>query len=419
VLAQGHPVLTRRAAVASAVAACLVWMTALAPPALAVPRASAAGNGPARPGVSGGPVGSSGHGIGQAADIQLVKDLRAAWQITRGEKVTVAFVGLGVDPATPGLTGKVTTGPRFGGAGSGSNLPESLTAAAIAGQGPSASNPYGTAGIAPSARVLSLRIRWDAPDTIWQANEARAIRYAVGHGARVIYLEQGGASDFAALDSAVQAAVSKNVVVVASGYRWPGLTRDTALFPNSLPGVITDSAVPLPGQVSCPGHYLPPPKGSFLVVAPANDIVVTAASGGVYSLCYDVAADVWLTSTAVLIKSVFPHLPPSLVDRAIAMSARDHPRGGFNPVIGFGMINPVGALHAAASLAHVPIAARPGSGADPAARFAAGPPPGAVAAVRNSPVLLAAYAGAIVAGAALIVVAVLARRRRQGRVRIS
>jgi hypothetical protein len=420
-LAQGHPVLTRRAAAASAVAACLLSMTALAPAALAAPGVRAAGTVPSRPGAPIRPGARGGTGIGAGTAVQLVKDVRAAWQITKGAGVTVAFVGTGVDPATPGLAGKVTTGPRFGAGPHASKLAESLIAAAVAGEGPSASNPYDAVGIAPRARVLSLQIPLSAADGEWQLADARAIRYAVKHGAQVIYVEVTGPGDLDTLDSAVQAAIAKNVLVIPSGFRWPGLGRGTALFPNSLPGVLTDSAVTLPGLAfSCRGSYLLPPKGSFLVVTPANDIVVTAASGNAYSLCDDAAADAWLTSTAALIKAVFPHLPPGLVARAIAMSARDHPRGGFNPTLGFGMINPVGALRAAASLAHVPIAARPGSGADPAARLAAGPPPGAVAAVRHSPVLLAAFAAAIVAGAALIATAaVLARRRRQGRVRMS
>ena len=39
------------------------------------------------------------------------------------------------------------------------------------------------------------------------------------------------------------------------------------------------------------------------------------------------ASAAWLTATVALIKSVYPHLPDSPVDLAIARSARDHPTG--------------------------------------------------------------------------------------------
>ena len=414
--------LTRRALAAAAVAASLAGVTALTPVAQAAPREQAAPRVQAAVIAAGRPVARPVSRISPFAWPQLLKDLRAAWQITHGEGATVAFVGTGINPSTPGLVGKVTVGPSYGHApGFRSNPLDSLIASAVAGQGPSSGNPYGTIGLAPRARVLSLQLASIVPDHTWEANEARAIRYAARHGAQVIYLDLSSPNDDTGLDSAVQYALARNVVVVASGFRWPGLSKGTAMFPNSLPGVLTGLAVPVTGEpATCSGSYSAPPRGSALVAAPARDILATSAGGNLYSLCYYAAADVWLTSTAVLIKAVFPRLAPSLVAQAIAMSARDQPRG-FSPAIGFGMINPVGALHLAASLQHAAIAARPGPGsADPAARLGGGPAPGPVRAVRHSPLLLGACGGAVAAGALLLVaVAVAARRRRQARVRIS
>ena len=401
--------LTRRAVAAAAAAACLAGVTALGPAAQAV-QAAPAVPAAARPGSP---------RISPVAWSQLIKDLRGAWQITHGDGVTVAFVGAGIDPATPGLHGKVTSGPRFGRGHLGSMLEDSLIAASVAGQGPSG-NAFGTVGMAPNARVLSLRVPWGAPDGVWQSDEARAIRYAVKHHASVIFLDLLGTGDQPVLDSAVQAAQARGAVLVAASYRWRGLSRGAAMFPSSLPGVLTATPKTLPSQPgSCPGGYPLPASGSFLVVAPSGGIAVSSASGSQYELCGP-TADVWLTSTAALIKSMYPRLAPSLVAQAIARSARDEPRG-FSPAIGFGVINPVGALHAAATLQHVPATARPGPGsADPAARLGGGPAPGPVRALRHPPLSLGAYGGAVAAGVVLLVAAaMLARRRRQARVRIS
>jgi hypothetical protein len=86
------------------------------------------------------------------------------------------------------------------------------------------------------------------------------------------------------------------------------------------------------------------------------------------------AGSAWIAGTAALIKSAYPHLAPALVARAIAISARDHPRGGYNIKIGFGLINPFGALLAAGKLARLSATASPAGGR----RSPAPPPRGAL-----------------------------------------
>lgn len=144
---------------------------------------------------------------------------------------------------------------------------------------------------------------------------------------------------------------------------------------------------------------------------------MTGPAGAGYSIFSFFAAEAWLTATVTLIKSVYPGLPAGLVARAIAVSARDHPRRGYSTQLGFGLINPVGALHAAASLAKLPGRAAPGPGVvAPQARLAAGAAPGAVDAVHHALAKLAGCAAAIAAGLILLGLAVLLPRRwRRGR----
>ncbi len=356
-------------------------------------------------------------GFGPAAARQLVRDLRAAWQISKGQGVTVAVIYEGVDPSAQGLAGVVTTGPSFGNVTKDNNAAGTVFASAVAGRGPGSSNPAGTLGLAPEARILSIRTPHHAPYGAWQRDLAGAVRYAAGHGAQVIYVDGESFGDNAVVDSAVEYAAAKKTVLISPEFPDSRRTPNAITMPASLPGVLGASAVSLPG--------LPPPAGrmatvaneSVLVAAPGNTLTVSGPAGQGYRVFSYLAAGAWLTATVALIKSVYPHLSPSLVDLAIARSARDHPRGGYSAQLGFGLLNPDGALHQAAALAKLPVAAATGTGSlAGSAHFGPGPPPGAIAAVHHSASQEAGFAGAMAAGLVLLVIAaVLALRWRSRR----
>jgi hypothetical protein len=69
-------------------------------------------------------------------------------------------------------------------------------------------------------------------------------------------------------------------------------------------------------------------------------------------------------ATVALIKERYPHLSPALVGRALAMSARDHPKGGYAPSVGFGVLDPydAGPRRGQAGRRHHDRAVRPGGG---------------------------------------------------------
>jgi hypothetical protein len=412
-------VLSRRVTVAACLAS-LAGLTGLAPAAQAASpdRASAASPASAASLARADSVSAAAArrpGVAPGSARQLLKDLRAAWQITRGQGVTVAIVGGGVDPSAGGLSGKVTTGPSFGPAGQNQAVIATVLADAVAGSGPSAGNPYGTIGLAAGARILSLPISVTAArSSDSQRYQAQAIRYAARRGARVIVAGLTGSTDTVDLDKAVDYAISRDAVVISPEFR--GTQRNAAEYPSSLPGVLGAASIVLPGLQAPPRQYKSPASQSILIAAPGNVIAVSGPAGAGYQIYNLLSAAAWLTSTVALIKAVFPHLAPAMVARAIAVSARDHPPGGYQTKLGFGLINPVGAVRAAARLAHLPQAARPGPGAaDPAARFVPGPAPGPVHAVRHSLAKLAGYGGAVLAGVILIALAPVACRRRAGR----
>jgi len=85
---------------------------------------------------------------------------------------------------------------------------------------------------------------------------------------------------------------------------------------------------------------------------------------------------------------------------------------GYNTTIGFGLINPDGALQEAGRLLKLRAAAAPGPAAiGQSARFGGGSRPAVIDAVHHAPIKLAGFSAAIVAGLVLLVLALLLARR--------
>lgn len=364
-------------------------------------------------------------GIPTGAQNQLGSEMTAAWQISTGQGVTIALLDTAVDPVSD-LAGRLTVGPDFAPVPGSSAADGTVIASLIAGSGPTAGNAFGGVGRAPGARILSEQI-WDPQDTssqeqhdestdVWPGIVAEAIRYAVNHGASVIVDTESGTDMSVSLESAVAYAVSKNVVVIGGSAAYTG-DQQAFSYPDSLPGVINFSGSTLSGlQPPNNNSELYPVNDSVLVTAPDNTMGTTGPGNQPYAgWGYD-AAVAWVAGTVALIKSVYPQITPAMVISALALSANYPPAGGYNTTIGFGLINPLGALHEAASLMKQRASAAPGPTALPAtARFSKASP-GVIHAVRHSIVKLVGYSAAIVIGVALLVLAaaLVRRRRRRG-----
>ncbi len=368
--------------------------------------------------------------FGPGSGTQLISEMANAWKITQGSGVTVAVLSTGVDPSVTGLAGKVVTGPDYVNLPFPAPLDGTLLASAIAGSGPTSATPSGPIGRAPQAKILSIRIDPDSnvpgeaawfKTADWDSLIARGIMAAARDGAQVIYVDAYANDGSAQMEQAVTYATSRNAVVIVSEIQPPaGLNGPT--YPGGLPGVLGAGTVFLPGLVPPTSKYASPSNESILVSAPGDQLAASSPLGQGYAAQNIYSAGAWLTGTVALIKSVYPSLPPALVARAIALSARDHPPGGYNTTVGFGLINPAGALQEASVLAKLRSTAAPGPGvASPSGRLASGSAPGVIDAVHHSAAKLAAFGAAILAGlVCLVLAALLARRwRRQGRVRIS
>lgn len=172
--------------------------------------------------------------------------------------VRVAVIDSGIDAGHPEFAGKIVEAKSFVG---GSALRDEhghgtfvagLIAAAV-------NNAEGIAGLAPSAELLIAKVV-TADRNISVDAEARAIRWAVEKGARVINMSLGGVRDpldpgrdtFSPLESAAIAyAVSRGVVVVAAvgnSDQAPEVPWRYASYPAALPHVLGVSALAKDGS---------------------------------------------------------------------------------------------------------------------------------------------------------------------------
>ena len=323
-----------------------------------------------------------------AAWARFQSDLSAAEGLATGRGVTIALLSTGADTTVPGLAGKVTDGPDyiFPPRTVTTNMVGTLTAALIVGE------PGVVRGAAPGARILALRTEPDqfepgyanffsaSNQTGTQPINATAIRYAVSHGARVILVDANSyAAPYPALLSALSYAMSKNVIIVApapSTYqKWSWEYQ----YPSGVPGVIGVSAVMLPGGAPPFSPFTAANNNSVLISGPADTVIASATD---WQLDDFAVAAAYVAATVALIKERYPDLSPSLVARALAMSARYHPRGGYAPSVGFGVLDPYDAILDAGKLARDTVTAPAGPGGVAAgAHFRSGPPPAVISAL--------------------------------------
>jgi type VII secretion-associated serine protease mycosin len=379
-----------------------------------------------------GSTAASAQGIGQQARADEMPELRkidvpAAWRVTKGAGVTVAVLDTGVDPTVPDLTGSVTTGPDYTlGADPPGYQPPHLhgtyIASLIAGHGSGPGRSGGVIGVAPDARILSVRVILDDQEpglNIYNENTKYAdaipdgIRYAVSHGAQVINMSLGSTTPTRATLLAIGYAISRNVVVVASaGNEGTSGRRFTPYsYPASFTGVISVAAVGGAGRRASFSDR----NASVVISAPGVN-VVGAGPGGEYLIASGTSpAAAFVSGVVALIRSKYPQLAPALVTQALVSSARHRPPAGYNPGIGFGEVDAVAALSAAGRLA----AQRPGAGLSASAHFGAGPP-GPIQVVHRSYrkiVTLGVVAGVAALGfllaLALLVMQVLRGRTRR------
>jgi hypothetical protein len=186
-------------------------------------------------------------------------------------KVTVAVIDSGVCTSHPDLAGRIVNGWDFL---ENDAIPQDDFGHGCAVSGVIAANindGIGIAGVAPNAQIMPLRVL-NASGIGSYSNVAAAIVYAADNGAQIINLSLGGSNPSSTLESAVNYAISKGVVIVAAA---GNNGAEGALYPAAYPNVIAVGSADPNLQHSSFSNY-----GSQIDTwAPGRDILTTKRDG--------------------------------------------------------------------------------------------------------------------------------------------
>jgi type VII secretion-associated serine protease mycosin len=359
-------------------------------------------------------------------------DVPTAWMDASGEGVTVAVIDSGVSPDVSDLTGQVRPGPDLTGLHTSPGNPHwgehgTWMASIIAGHGHDGGSS-GIIGVAPDAKILSVRVIPDKDDPGYSAYDsepesriqqslADGIVDAVKDGARVISMSIGYSAPSGQVRAAVQYAYSHGVVLVASSGNsgQDDERRDAGFapvsFPAEYPGVIGVGALNRDGTAaSFSSNNL-----SVLVAAPGQAVPAQGRDGLYWTVDGTSPACALVAGVVALIESRYPVITPAQVEDALTSTASNGSPGGYNDRTGFGTVDAAAALTAAGKLLAAHHAVSPaaasahfggGTAAVPAAPVA---PRGAGELVVFALLALASVGLVLAAGAMLVL-----RRRVRG-----
>ncbi|MEU8259345.1 type VII secretion-associated serine protease mycosin [Micromonospora sp. NPDC048999] len=260
--------------------------------------------------------------------------------LATGAGVTVAVVDSGVDRGHPQLAGRVLAGADFldpGGDGTRDCAGHGTGVASIIAATPRPGVAF--QGLAPGARILPVRVSEqqvvegrESGRTVGAADFARAIRWAVDHGADVLNLSVVLYADNPAVRLAIAYAAHHDVVVVAAA----GNLHDSGNprpYPAAYDGVL--GADGTRADFSQTGPHVD-------LVAPGSDVLMAAPGQGHRRAEGTSYAAPFVAATAALLRQYRPELTATEVAWRIVDSADPAPGGGGET--GAGVLNPYRAV---------------------------------------------------------------------------
>ncbi len=295
----------------------------------------------------------------------------SAWQLTEGANVTVAVIDSGVNPDVSDLDGAVSTGSDFTDLKTSNSDPHwgqhgTWMASIIAGRGDGYDD--GIIGVAPEAKILSIRVipdmndpgykKYDSePEGQIQKELADGITEAVRRHVQVISMSIGYSAPSGKVRAALQDAYDHGIVLVASagnsGDNDEQHTRSgdhgwaPVSFPAEYPGVLSVGAVNMDKQpTSFSSGNL-----SVKVAAPGEAVPAQGRNGLFYTVNGTSPACALVAGVAALIKSKYPSITPAQVMEALTTTAQQPLSGGsYNVLTGFGIVNAGAAMTEAGKL---------------------------------------------------------------------
>ncbi|TPW77832.1 S8 family serine peptidase [Schumannella soli] len=289
---------------------------------------------------------------------QLQSEL--AWGVSRGTGVVVAVVDSGVDARNPHLAGVLAGGVDLVGDGAGQNGYADLDGhgTAIAGQIAARTiDGSGVQGLAPEARILSVRVFSTTEQDARKAGYgptipriAEGIRVAADANAQVINVSLSSASDAPELRDAVAYATARGSLVVASSGNADNSqsveekASGAARYPAGDPGALGSGAVDAAGAAD--GNSVNGPHVS--IAAPGQNIVTSASNGidCVYSsdAAHTSFSTAYVSAAAALVAAAHPQETPAQWKYRLEATAVRPDPDRRDDAIGWGVVQPYDAM---------------------------------------------------------------------------
>ncbi|NNF05846.1 MAG: S8 family serine peptidase [Candidatus Eisenbacteria bacterium] len=306
-----------------------------------------------------------------------------AWETTRGEGVVLAIIDTGIELTHPDLRDRLTVNeaeangqegidddengyiddihgydftdaPSLPGIGDyldrdGDPTDDEGHGTAVAGVAVAThNNQVGIAGVAPEAKILSLRAGLRTrlpflPAVLQEDDAAAAIVYAADQGAHIINLSWGDVVDAAVVREAVRYANERGCLVIASS----GNENNTnAFFPAAVPGVLSVGATNGSDRAFFSSY------GPDLAVAAPGFALMTTDLDGTYARYSGTSFSAPFTAgVAALIWSIHPEWTAEQVGWQLKLSAN---QDSWSETLGWGIVD---ALEAVADVNPPPVVA--------------------------------------------------------------
>lgn len=272
-----------------------------------------------------------------------------AWDITTGAAVPIAVIDTGVFADHPDLAGRVLPGYNAINETADSN-DDNGHGTAVAGLiAASTDNGIGVAGMCWGCNIMPVKAL-NAQGGGNDAGVARGVRWAVDNGARIINMSLGGSGDSRLLREAIDYALARNVLVVASS----GNERSEGNAPNypaAYPEVVAVGATGNTDVVtgfSNTGDYVD-------LTAPGVGLWTTLVDGGYGPPNGTSFASPYVAGAAGLVWTVRGDLGYQDVACILAASTDDKGAPGKDVEYGWGRLNALRALQLAQAYQGCPL----------------------------------------------------------------
>jgi subtilisin family serine protease len=264
-----------------------------------------------------------------------------AWQYGSGQGVTVAVCDTGIDAAHPDLSGQLVSG--WNTAGNNADTSDiyghgTKVAGVVAAK---TNNLLGVAAVAPSAKILAMRITDRTDGYAYYSDMAECVTWAADHGARVANISFSGAPGSSTIASAASYMMSKTqgVVVVSAGN--DGADKGYTNSPYLFTAAATESGDTRAGYSNF---------GTYVDIAAPGSGIYTTVRGGTYGAVSGTSFSAPNTAAvAALVMAANPNLTSTDVTSVITGTAKDLGDAGWDAYFGHGRVDALAAVQLAAN----------------------------------------------------------------------